>query len=129
MDHQVWHELQMLLFHEARLLDERRFEEWLELFTYDLVYWMPERVNPPVKSPFSETISKPGELALFEETKQTLAMRIARLRTGMAWGEEPPLRTRHLIANVEAEPGSNEGEVRVHSNFMLYRTLLEFVHE
>ena len=125
MDHQVWHELQMFLVHEARLLDERRFEEWLDLFTDDLVYWMPERLNPPAKSAFSETFSKPGELALFEESKQTLTTRIARLRTGMAWGEEPPSRTRHLITNVEAEPGGNEGEVQVHSNFLLYRTQLE----
>src|SRR5262249_50847346 len=29
------------LYHEARLLDERRFEEWLELFTADGLYWLP----------------------------------------------------------------------------------------
>jgi biphenyl 2,3-dioxygenase beta subunit len=107
------------------LLDERRFEEWLDLFTDDVVYWMPERVNPPVKSTLADTISKPGELALFEETKQTLSTRVARLRTGMAWAEEPPSRTRHLITNMEVEPGEGEGEVKVHSNFVLYRTQLE----
>ena len=97
----------------------------LDLFAPDIVYWMPERVNPPARSSFEDTVSKLGELALFEETKQTLTTRIARLRTGMAWSEEPPSRTRHLITNVEAEPGDSDGEVKVHSNFMLYRTQLE----
>ena len=125
MDYQLWHELQMLLFREARLLDERRFEEWLDMFTDDVIYWMPERVNPPVGSAFEDTITKPGELALFEETKETLRTRVARQRTGLAWSEEPPSRTRRLITNVEVEVGTNEGEIRVRSNFMLYRTQRE----
>lgn len=126
VDHDLWHEVHQFLLREARLLDERRFDEWLDLFTDDVVYWMPERVNPPAKSSFAETISKPGELALFEETKETLDKRVARLQTGMAWGEEPASRTRHLITNVEVEPGRTDGELQVHSNFMLYRSQLEY---
>ena len=29
------------LVHEARLLDDGRFEEWLALFTTDAWYWVP----------------------------------------------------------------------------------------
>jgi 3-phenylpropionate/trans-cinnamate dioxygenase subunit beta len=50
-----------------------------------------------------------------------IARRIARLDTGMAWAEDPPSRTRHLIANIEVEPGESESEVKVYSNFMVYR--------
>ena len=38
-------EVEDFLYHEARLLDERRFHEWLDLFTEDVVYWMPTRSN------------------------------------------------------------------------------------
>jgi len=115
--------VQQFLIKEARLLDERRFEEWLELFTSDIHYWMPGRFNSGEKG--QDGVSRPGELALFEESKQTLANRIARFRTGMARAEEPPSRTRHLITNVQAECGERAGELKVRSNFLVYRTHLE----
>ena len=36
--------VEQFLFQEARLLDERRFEEWLSLFSDDGVYWIPARI-------------------------------------------------------------------------------------
>ena len=65
------------------------------------------------------------ELALFDEDKTTLAARVARLDTGMAWAEDPPSRTRHMISNVEVEPGESEAEVKVYSNFLVYRSRAE----
>jgi len=44
-----------------------------------------------------------GDLALIEDDRRYLEMRVARLETGMAWGEDPPSRTRHLIGNLAAE--------------------------
>lgn len=113
------------LVHEARLLDERSFHEWLDLFTDDVVYWMPDRFNPLNTTSPADGVSKPGELALFEENKHTLDTRVARLATGLAWSEVPPSRTRHLITNVQVEPTEAESEVRVRSNFLIYRTQLE----
>jgi hypothetical protein len=40
------------------------------------------------------------------ETKETLARRIARVETGMVWAEDPPSRTRHMLSNIEVEPGN-----------------------
>ena len=34
-------EVEQLLYHQAEVLDERRWEEWLDLFTEDGIYWMP----------------------------------------------------------------------------------------
>ncbi len=124
-DHDLWHEIHDFLVREARLLDDRAFETWLDLFTDDIVYWMPERTNPWESSDLADSVSKPGELALFEETKETLRTRVARLATGMAWSEVPPSRTRHLVTNVQVESGDNESELRVRSCFMVYRTQLE----
>ncbi len=41
----LWHELMQFYINEAWLLDERRFNEWLDLFTDDLFYFMPRRLN------------------------------------------------------------------------------------
>ena len=46
MSHDLWHDINQFLIREARLLDEGRFEEWLEHFTEDATHWMPGRTNP-----------------------------------------------------------------------------------
>ena len=43
--HELKGEIETFLFHEAELLDERRFTEWLDLLTDDLVYFMPIQRN------------------------------------------------------------------------------------
>ena len=123
-NHDLWHDVQEFLFHEAWLLDEHRFDEWLELFTDDTFYWMPGRINQ-MTTDMADSISKYGELALFEETKQTLQMRVARLHTGMAWAEQPPSRTRHLVTNVIAEATDKPNEIKAQCCFLIYRTQLE----
>jgi len=35
------------VYHEARLIDEKRFDEWYELFTDDALYWMPLARDQP----------------------------------------------------------------------------------
>jgi 3-phenylpropionate/cinnamic acid dioxygenase small subunit len=130
------HEVEQFLYREARLLDRRQFREWLELFTDDVRYWMPMRNNRyprsskalkilnPVRHDDAE-LTRSDELALLDETKSTLVRRIARLETGMAWSEDPPSRTRHLITNVEIEANGRDGELSVYSNFLVYRTRAE----
>ena len=68
-----------------------------------------------------EELSKANELAILDEDKASLVMRIERLDTGMAWAEDPPSRTRHLITNIEVEAGETAEELQVYSNFMVYR--------
>ena len=38
-------EVEDLLYEEAELLDDRRFHQWLDLFTDDVFYFMPRRLN------------------------------------------------------------------------------------
>ena len=136
MNEDVSREVEQFLYREARLLDERRFREWLELLTEDVRYWMGSRSNRYPRSSKAIAILDPdryveddltqeGELAILEETKQTLSQRVARLDTGMAWAEDPPSRSRHLITNIEVEPGDAANEVKVYSNFMVYRSRAE----
>ena len=112
---------------EARLLDQQRFDDWLDLFTEDVLYFMPRRKNVPRREAHRE-LTPLGDLAILEEDKRYLEMREARLETGMAWAEDPPSRTRHLIGNLEAAPLEN-GEVEARTAFLVYRSHLETDHQ
>ena len=123
----LWLELMQFYIREAWLLDERKFKEWLDLFTDDVLYFMPRRKNVLLREAHRE-LTPLGDLAIFEENKRYLEMRVARLETGMAWAEDPPSRTRHLIANLEAVPLPNR-EVKAKTAFLVYRSHLETDHQ
>ncbi len=135
MGDELIREVEQFLYREARLLDERRFHEWLALFTDDVRYWMVTRSNLYPRSSKAIAILNPDRnvdenadedgLAILDETKKTLEGRVARLETGMAWAEDPPSRTRHLIANIELAPGHTPRELEVYSNFIVYRNRSE----
>jgi 3-phenylpropionate/cinnamic acid dioxygenase small subunit len=133
MKSELVHEIEQFLYREARLLDECRFQEWLSLLTEDIHYWMPvmgRRYSANSKAirildaeRYEEReLSSEHELALLDETKESLARRVARLDTGMAWAEEPPSRTCRIISNVAVGDGSPAAGLTVYSNFILYRT-------
>ena len=126
-------EVEQLLYREARLLDSRRFDDWLEMLTEDIKYWMPLRSNryPAYSKAISildgsryeeGELSGEDDLAIMDEDKDSLTRRIRRLDSGMAWAEDPPSRTRHFVSNIEVEPGNRESELKVYSNFIMYRT-------
>jgi len=119
----LWLELMQFYTREAWLLDERRFKEWLDLFTDDILYFMPRRKNVHRRE-LQRELTPLGDLAILEEDKRYLEMRVARLDTGMAWAEDPPSRTRHLIGNLEAAPRAN-GKVEARTAFLVYRSHLE----
>jgi 3-phenylpropionate/cinnamic acid dioxygenase small subunit len=123
----LWLELMPFYIREAWLLDERKFKEWLDLFTDDVLYFMPRRKNVPQRESHRE-LTPLGDLAIFEEDKRYLEMRVARLDTGMAWAEDPPSRTRHMIGNLEAELAEND-EARARTAFLVYRSHLETDHQ
>ena len=119
----LWFELMQFYIREAWLLDERKLTEWLDLFTDDVLYFMPRRKNVLRREAHRE-LTPLGDLAILEEDKRYLAMRVARLDTGMAWAEDPPSRTRHLVGNLEAAPRDN-GDVEARTAFLVYRSHLE----
>jgi 3-phenylpropionate/cinnamic acid dioxygenase small subunit len=119
----LWLELMQFYIREAWLLDERKLGEWLDLFTDDVLYFMPRRKNVRRREADRE-VTPLGDLALIEDDKRYLQMRVARLESGMAWAEDPPSRTRHLIGNLVVEPQAN-GEVQAKTAFLVYRSHLE----
>jgi dibenzofuran dioxygenase subunit beta len=121
VDAALQHEVEQFLYHEAALLDARRFEEWLALFTPDATYLAP--IVPvhqePVPVPLDEGFG------IFNEDRRFLGLRIKRLGTGYAHAEQPPSRTRHLLGNVRVTPASGDGQVVARVNFIVFQSRLE----
>lgn len=86
-----WHGVQDFLFREARMIDERRWEDWLALFTEDAEYWVPQEWGQE---------SPKDHVSLFYETVQLLRMRTDRLERDLAPLEWPKTRTNHHLTNI-----------------------------
>ena len=106
---------EQFLFHEARLLDTQRYEEWLELFTDDATYWVP--LEQGQEDPF-ETSS------IIHDDRTLLELRVKQIRHPRAHARQPLARTVHQIGNVSIVSDTPQ-EVRVASTL----TLVEFRNE
>jgi 3-phenylpropionate/cinnamic acid dioxygenase small subunit len=110
-------------YQEADLLDERRFEEWLGVFTEDVQYFMPLARNMRHDEIGAEFTSD-NEIAWFEEGLVTLQQRVKQLATGVHWIEEPLSRVSHLITNVRVlsdETCALGREVRTSARILVYQ--------
>ena len=81
-------EIELFLLQEARLLDERRFRDWMELFAEDGTYWVP--AVPGQDSPFNQA-------SLFYDDRTLMKTRIDRLEHPKIHVQTPPSRTMHQI--------------------------------
>src|SRR5260370_19020183 len=79
------------LIQEARLLDERRFREWMELFAEDGTYWVP--AVPDQASPFDQA-------SLFYDDRELMKTRVPRLQHPPIHTHTPPSRTAPLVRNL-----------------------------
>jgi benzoate/toluate 1,2-dioxygenase beta subunit len=102
---------EQFLFHEARLLDEARFDQWLALFTADAWYWVPSQ--PDQQSP-RDTVS------LIYDDRRLLETRVRRLMSPRIYSQEPRSRTSRIVANVTIEEAAADGHAcTVRSKFQL----------
>lgn len=106
----AWHEAQSFLTGEARLIDDGRFNDWLELFAGDCLYWVP--VTAGGGNPRQEVSHA------FDDHRR-LTDRVYWLRTGLAYSQLPPSRTRRLITNVESLDHP-DGLRYIRSNFVIH---------
>src|SRR5262245_11048593 len=103
--------IERFLIHEVQLLDERRFEEWRDLFADDGIYWVP--LEP-------DQVSPEGRVALFNDDKRMMDIRFERLRHPSIHSQSPPHRTCHVIGNIIVESiDDNLGECSVISNMIM----------
>lgn len=96
------------LYFEARLLDEHRWDEWLELWTEDGMYWAPRSFGQA--SPYDQ-------ISLFWENKMLRELRIRRLENERNWSQQPPTESSRLIGNICIEGKDKDGYLVVRATF------------
>ena len=96
-DFELWHRVQEFLFREARLLDERRLPEWLDLYAPDAEYWVPYAWMQE---------SPKDHVSLFYETVPLLRMRVDRLQGELSPLDSPQARVNHYLSNITVEDGA-----------------------
>jgi benzoate/toluate 1,2-dioxygenase beta subunit len=100
------------LYREARLLDDRQWDEWLTCYAPEAIYWMPawDDDDQLTEDPQSE-IS-----LIYYPNREGLEDRVFRIRTERSSASMPEPRTSHHVANVEILRES-EGSVDVRFNW------------
>jgi len=105
------HRCEQFLLHEARLLDDAKFDDWLALFTAEAWYWVPS--EPDQADPI-ETVS------LIYDDRRLLETRVRRLASPRMYSQEPRSRTSRIVSNVTIEEIDPLGcECTVRSKFMM----------
>ena len=121
-------EVERFLYHEAALLDERRYEEWIDLMANDIHYFMPIRKNIKFGDWEHENSDPSSEISWFDEGKEVLEGRVRQLLTGVHWAEEPVSRIRHIVSNIRIL-GVDDDTITVSDNFLVWHNrLLEEVN-
>ncbi|MDI5984016.1 benzoate 1,2-dioxygenase small subunit [Halomonas sp. M4R5S39] len=92
-----YQEIQAFLYREARLLDDRQWDEWLECYRQDAVFWMPawdddDRLTEDPESEIS---------LIYYPNREGLEDRVYRIKTERSGASTPEPRTTHLISNLE----------------------------
>jgi len=118
---QLQFEIEQLYYREARLLDQRRLAEWLELFADDASYAM------PIGDPDPHLEQRVGDrrqlgMPAGDYDRAFLGLVVERFTTQMAYAERPPSITRHVISNVEVHETERADEVDVDSCFVVFQT-------
>lgn len=106
-----------LVYHEARLIDEKRFDEWYELFTDDALYWMPLSRDQPLGE---------SHTSLLYEDKLLLKVRIERLRHPNAFSQQQPSFCQHVLQQPALESGDPaSGRCVIRTPFMYVESKLD----
>ena len=116
-------DLEQFLYREARYLDDREFEKWLECYADDCEYWMPAWTDD------DELVQDPQtDISLiYYPNKGGLEDRVFRIRTERSSATSiPEPRTSHNISNVEViERRGDLVDVRFnwHTMYFRYKTI------
>lgn len=107
-------ELEQFVYDEARLIDEKRFDEWYDLFADDGRYWMPLTRGQP---------DGDNHTSLFHEDKLLLKVRIERLKSPRSFSQAQPSWCQHVLQRPTVEDdGATSGRCRVRTPFIYVET-------
>jgi benzoate/toluate 1,2-dioxygenase beta subunit len=94
------HAVEQFLYRQAELLDTKKWQDWIDLFAPDGIYWMP---------PDASYKTWDGQPAIFAEDKNLMEVRMRRVLHPDAWSQRPLWETNHVVSNVSIQKvkGSN----------------------
>ena len=102
------HSVEQFLYRQADLLDSKRWQAYIDLFTAEGVYWMP---------PDRSYKTWEGQPAIFAEDKDLMHVRMGRVLHPDAWSQRPLWETNHVVSNVSIKKISRNGDVAMSSRF------------
>ncbi len=103
-------EAEQFLFNEVRLLDQRRYQEWRDLFGEKGLYWVP--VNDTDADP---TIN----CSVIYACGQQLDDRLTRAESSYFWADQPPIKSVHTVSNISVDV-MGEQLVQILANQVIY---------
>jgi 3-phenylpropionate/cinnamic acid dioxygenase small subunit len=106
--HDTLHAVAQFLYRQSELLDARRWQDWIDLFAEDGIYWMPAK---------PEDSTWDGVPSIFAEDRNLMTVRMNRVLHPDAWSQKPLWGTSHVVGNVTIEKESPNGDVVVRSRF------------
>ncbi len=102
-------EAESFLYLEARLVDERQYDNWLELFAEDGIYWLP----------IDTTFGPKEHLSLIYDDDLRRRERVHRLSLAPP-AQTPFSQTLHVVSNVEVNNGIDNYDAVLTSAQMIY---------
>ncbi len=110
-------QLSRFVYDEARLIDEKRFDEWYELFTADARYWMPLTRGQP---------DGVNHTSLLHEDKLLLKVRIERLKRPNSFSQQQPSFCQHVLQQPEVVSADASANLYItRAPFMYFETQLD----
>jgi benzoate/toluate 1,2-dioxygenase subunit beta len=105
---QQQYDAEQFLYRQADLLDSRKWQDWIDLFTADGIYWMP---------PDATYRTWDGQPAIFAEDRNLMTVRMKRVLHPDAWSQRPQWGTNHVVSNVVIDKAAKNGDLVVRSRF------------
>jgi 3-phenylpropionate/cinnamic acid dioxygenase small subunit len=109
VDWQALREVELFLFREAELADAHRFEEWLGLWSQDVLYWVPCN---------GDDIDPRRNVSIIYDDRKKLEQRLARLGSKQAHSQQPRSKLVRTVSNVVLEDYDPAVGGSAHSRFI-----------
>lgn len=108
MSARAQHDAEQFLYRQAALLDDKQWQDWIDLFAADGIYWMP---------PDASYKTWDGQPAIFAEDRNLMTVRMRRVLHPDAWSQRPLWGTNHVVSNVIVDKTARNGDLTVRSRF------------
>lgn len=105
---ELQHAVEQFLYRQAELLDSKQWQDWIDLFAPEGIYWMP---------PDESYRTWDGQPAIFAEDRNLMTVRMLRVLHPDAWSQRADWGTNHVVGNVQIEKAAKNGDVVVRSRF------------